>query len=350
MRRVVCIVILLLATTHCVMSIFYLNTSWINLHDYAHGVEKLPFQGRLLMAPVVRWGEEASIMHKLALRYSHSVPQLEPMSGAKLTCLLVGVVCVNLLGITLSLYSARLKLRFWWIGWALLIAILYASYGARYEQALWYPYDLPHMLAFGVATIGLLIDQPLLFISFFLLDVSIRETAIFLLPIAAVLHYRSVLWRWLMAAGLVAWALSRTAVHFLYPHNAVVRNPPHDSVRYLLPWHLPQFFSIVGFLWIPVLMGRRYLSSQYRLALYAISGIMIFTFYFAVWNESRVWLEWTTAFAIFAALELQSILSGDDRRHETMEEITAPEALIPSSAASCRGNRLLCFANHQLTA
>jgi hypothetical protein len=71
------------------------------------------------------------------------------------------------------------------------------------------------------------------------------------------------------------------------------------------PWHWPQVFSIVGFLWIPVWFGRRYLSPIQRRALYAASAMMLATFYFATWNETRVWLEWSVLFAVLATIELE---------------------------------------------
>ena len=306
--------LLVLATTHCVMSIFYVNVSFLNLQSYAHGSEQLPFQGRLLMAPVVRWGEGLAVLQKVAARFARSVPQLEPMSAAKLISLLAAIVSANLLGLAISFYSARLKIRTWWLGWAVLIAILYASYAARYEQALWYPYDLPHAFAFGLATIAIFIDEPLLFVPAFALDVAIRETSIFLLPLALALHFRSVRWRWIAAGSGVLWIASRMLVRVLYPHAAVVHNTPWLWIRYLAPWHLPQLLSIVGFLWVPVLLGRRRLDPRHRLALSVISFTMLFAFYFAVWNETRVWCEWTTAFAILACLELENLLAAAPAR------------------------------------
>ena len=80
-----------------------------------------------------------------------------------------------------------------------------------------------------------------------------------------------------------------------------------EQLRYLPPWHLPQLFSVLGFLPIPILLGRRYLPAMHRRGLYAAAFLMILgTFYFANWVESRAWIEWSTAFAIWAALELSA--------------------------------------------
>jgi hypothetical protein len=71
------------------------------------------------------------------------------------------------------------------------------------------------------------------------------------------------------------------------------------------PWHLPQLFSIAGFLWLPVWLGVKVLTRPERLALYAATAMIAFTFFFATWNETRAWSEWTVLFAILAAVQLE---------------------------------------------
>jgi thiol:disulfide interchange protein len=71
------------------------------------------------------------------------------------------------------------------------------------------------------------------------------------------------------------------------------------------PWHLPQLFSIAGFLWLPVWLAVRYLSKLERLALYGATAMIVATFYFATWNETRAWSEWSVLFAILASVQLE---------------------------------------------
>jgi hypothetical protein len=70
-------------------------------------------------------------------------------------------------------------------------------------------------------------------------------------------------------------------------------------------WYLPQVFSIAGFLWLPVWLGIKYLTRQERLALYAATAMILFTFFFATWNETRAWSEWSVFFAILAAVQIE---------------------------------------------
>ncbi|QMV18438.1 hypothetical protein GOB94_06880 [Granulicella sp. 5B5] len=309
MRRATTLFLLLLATTHCVLSIFFVNTSYLSLASYAAGNAPLPFQRRLLLVPFVRWAQSSSFLAHAAARFTLHLTQYEPLTAAKLGCILLGIVAVNALGLFSLGYARKLGLRYDWLLWALLLVILYASYAARFEQALWYPYDLPHFALFGAATLCLLADEPWLFLAFLAIDVFTRETSIFLVIVVLAVQWRSSRrsHAWLASAGIATllWLASRTLGVVLYPHNL----PKLNAVpwyRMAAPWHWPQLFSIVGFLWIPVFLARRSLTPTQQRTLYAATGCMAVTFFFATWNETRVWLEWSTLFAALAAIELQT--------------------------------------------
>jgi hypothetical protein len=73
--------------------------------------------------------------------------------------------------------------------------------------------------------------------------------------------------------------------------------------------------SIAGFLWLPVWLGVKYLTRQERLALYATTAMIFFTFFFATWNETRAWSEWTVLFAILAAVQLERSFASQPASH-----------------------------------
>jgi len=307
MRRAITIFLLLCASAHCVLSIFFVNVSYLKLSDYAAGVGPLPFQRRLLMIPFVRWAQSSALLGHAAARYTRFLIQYEPLTSAKLGCMILGILVVVALGLFSLRYPRKLGLRYDWLLWALLLVILYASYGARFEQVVWYPYDLPHMALFGAATLCLLADEPWLFLAFMAVDVFARETSIFLLAVAFITRFNNTRWRVASLLGTFLWGFSRLLAKHLYPNNPTMLNgiPWYHMAA---PWHWPQLFSIVGFLWIPVVLARRYLSQQQRLTLAVASLCMVVTFFFATWNETRVWLEWSTLFAALAAIEFQSAL------------------------------------------
>jgi hypothetical protein len=308
MRRAIIVFLLLCATTHCVLSIFFVNLGYLDLHAYGAGLAPLPFQRRLLMVPIVHWAESSTLLARAAARFTLHLNQYEPLTAAKLVCMVLGIVAVNALGL-LSLRSARrLGLRNAWLIWAFLIVILYASYAARFEQALWYPYDLPHLALFGAATLFLLADEPWLFLAVMAVDVFTRETSIFLIATAFYARIEQTRWRIASVLAALLWVSAAILGQHLYPHNPTVLNAV-PWYRMSAPWHWPQLFSIVGFLWIPVILGRKYLSQQQRITLYAASTCMLVTFFFATWNETRVWLEWSTLFAALAAIEFEASLT-----------------------------------------
>jgi hypothetical protein len=303
-RTALIAILLVLATTHCVLSIFYTNYSFIDLTAYSNGHEEMPFQGRALMSLVLRATAHSHILLKLVPRFTQHVQAVEPFTIYKLTSLLVALLSAIVLGVTLAFTSRRFGVRRWWLAWSLLLVILYVSYGARYEQSLWYPYDIPHLAVFGLATIFVFIDAPVAFLAAIVLDSLIRETAVFAIVLAIAMRSSQRTWKRVIVPSLIAWAAIMAATRYMYRANGYTGMPRLEQFRYLLPWHWPQLFSIVAFLPIPVLLGRRYLPAMHRRGLYAACVIIVATFYFANWVETRAWLEWSTAFAVWAALEL----------------------------------------------
>ncbi len=304
MRRLAAILLLICATSQCVLSIFYVNKSYLDLHAYAHGTEHEPFQRRFLMVPILHWAESNPALQAGADRYGMNVAQLEPMTAEKLACILLSLALLNLFGLWTVRASRQLTLDHWWLLWALLLVILYASYAARYEQTLWYPYDIPHLVMFGIGTVLVLSDQPYPFIAAFALDAPLRETSVFLLIFAGCVRLRSKAWRITIAIGSVVWILSRLLAYHLYSNGSHQWNGLHWYTM-LKPWHLPQDLSIVGFFVIPVWLGLRYLRPPERMALYAATAMIFLTFFFATWNETRAWSEWSVLFAILAAVQLE---------------------------------------------
>jgi hypothetical protein len=256
------------------------------------------------MVPVLHWAESSHLLQAAANRYGVNVHQPEPMSAAKLACILISLILLNAFGLWTIRASRQLGIRTWWLLWAMTLAILYISYAARYEQTLWYPYDIPHLVVFGIATIFILTDRPTAFVAAFTIDAPIRETSIFLLALAFAVHVRSKSWRIAIAGGAVVWGAVRFAALRLYSDGTHEWN----GLRWynqIKPWHLPQVFSIVGFLWLAVWLGVRYLNSRERAALYAATAMILLTFFFATWNETRAWSEWTVLFAVLSVTQLE---------------------------------------------
>ena len=94
----------------------------------------------------------------------------------------MGVGFVSMLMMTCAAiwYGHRRFRQFWWLPAMLMLTMFYVTYAARYETALWYPYDLPHFAVFGIACLAILEGAWWPVIILFAIDLPIRETAIYL--------------------------------------------------------------------------------------------------------------------------------------------------------------------------
>ena len=266
------------------------------------------------MVPILHWAESSHTLQAVAARFGANVPQPERMSAEKLASMLLSLILLNAFGLWTIRASRHLGIRHWWLLWSLLLVILYISYAARYEQPLWYPYDIPHLVVFGTATVFLLSNRPWPFVAAFAIDAPIRETSVFLIALALIVHFRAKSWRIAIAACSAIWIFSRIIAQHLYPNGPHSWNALHWYTM-IKPWHLPQVFSIVGFLWLPVWLGVKYLTRQERIALYGASAMIFLTFVFATWNETRAWSEWSVLFAILSAVQLERVLADSTEIH-----------------------------------
>ena len=322
----VALVLLFLACLHCSRAIFFQNVSWINLHLYSIGQERKPFQERVAMMPILRAAGKSSVMQKAAAAIDKEdrhqlgrapLDAAEPFSAEKLASLLAGTVCNLIAVIILWKLGTRIAGdRFGALQWlpaAIFLVILYVSYAARYEEAYWYPYDLPHMLIFGTACLCLLEGRLWLLFPLFALDVPMRETSLYLVLIAAPFFAQR--WKWKGAsAALVAMAAYWVVIRVLISRAFALNDSETGSRLVLnlknlaLPLHWPQMASALGFLLVPVFLGRAYLSAPQRRFLDTMVPCLLVTAWFGMWIESRITLEWSMPLAYLATLEFISFM------------------------------------------
>lgn len=316
LQSCVVVLLLLLAGVHCAMSIVYDNEEWLSLSRYAAGQERNPYQGRAALVPVLRWAGSNYHMVKWAQRAETRFPHLRysvPIGPEKLASMAIGIGSIWGAILICNLYGVRRLPRLWWLPATILLAILYASYGARYEHALWYPYDLPHMLLFGASCACLLSGRPLGALAFFLLDIPVRETSLYLVPLSFCLFSKKRRTKQYIAMACVAlllWAAIRLPIMYAYRHNTtelgnrLLRNV--REIKNIADW--PTIASSVGFLVLPVWFGRKYLSFEARAFLWLTLPCAALSSYYGILIESRVFVEWTLPFALLAASEVDGYL------------------------------------------
>ncbi len=315
---------LLLATIQCVRADFFVNDTFLDWQAYAHGQAPLPYQGRAALMPLFRWAENSSRMQAIASRYAATVRvgtlYYEPVTVEKFVSLLLGLASLSAMMLAAFWWSRRQRIRPWWLANVLVLTIMTVTATMRATTNYWYAYDLPHAALFGIGAIlalegfwgGMLVC--------FLIDVPLRETALFsilmLAPVffvqqrQAFVHQGATAARWIRTAALVAgmgvyWAVIRLLIarRFAGNLNLTYSRLAQNVHEILFPHHWPQLFSAGGYVVIFVWLERRRLSRVQRALLYGCAACVPITLWFGVWTETRVWMEWTMPLAALATVE-----------------------------------------------
>jgi hypothetical protein len=317
---------LFLATVHCVRSIFFVNVSYVDLVKYGAGTERMPYQGRVAMMPVIRYAGHSTALERAAgffdrayrtASFQFSNPP-ERITPEKLACIVMGLLATLLATSFLVYDSLKRSWSAWWLSSALFLAMLYISYAARYEAPFWYPYDLPHIALFGCSALCILNGWYIWAFCFFMLDIPMRETSLFLIPVLLAVGYAKRL------RTAFVWATAMLAlwlpIHFIIDHH-FAGSPSEANVHFyfikvalLNPFHWPQIASAFGFLLLPLVLNFGKLNRTERFFVFgAIPGVLMTTMY-GVWFESRIWDEWLIPFAVLLSLQTMRILRSDSTR------------------------------------
>lgn len=333
MRRWVAVVLLMLATIHCGRSIFYDNAGCLDLRKYALGEELNPFQSRVTMMPLLRWAHTSRIAAWL-IRYdmdTHSQGHivLEPHTPERAVTETVGIFCLLIMVSVLIGWGWSRFGALWWAPATLLIAMMDVSYAARYMESIWWPYDLPHYLFFGLAFYFLMQKRFALVALFFACDVPTCEKAVYLLPcMAAFLPYtadrRKIIGY--LAAMAVYFAAVRGVISHTFAHNQSITGVYYQGNYHALigPQYWAQIASAVGFMLPPLFLCRRYLRPEHRALLYGFLPGLLVTGVFGIWFESRVWGEWCMPAAMLLMLEWQGRYAGEEVGERISEEVRMP--------------------------
>ena len=309
--------LLLLAAIHCARAVFYESVSHLVLTRYIEGTERMPFQARIAMAPILGFAHQNAFLQRQAAQdIDHRFAYLhisDAASPEKLAATYIGVVCTVLLIAALVWYGRRTFVVFWWLPAVLALVMMQILFVVRYEQILWFPYDLPQCLLFGLACICIFESWWVGFALLFLLDIPMRETIVLLIPCLLAVHYGSRHWRRALALSavlVVPWAAFRLWVVHRFAHNPSEAGVHYHQIAHSIyePGHWPQIASAFAFLWIPLWLGRKRLSqTQYRFLLGALPGLFCVAL-FGIWYEQRIWGEWIAPAAILLTAQATSLL------------------------------------------
>lgn len=309
-RRAALLAIYIIATIQFIWCYFRLTQPYVNTARYELGHERMPFQGRVLMALPMRWASHSRVLSWLANGLSdHSVYWFpKPVHAEVLVQAAVDVGCLLLAGwLTTKLYQASSSRHlFTPVIYPLFLAVCAATYVMHTAQNFRYIYDFPSLMFFAAAMILIYLRRHWgWFVVLFCVATVNRETTLLLLPLYMLngaVEDGQFAWPRLLRAKTLAivlplaglWMAWEMLIHHLFAH--------HYSEFYLrfdwnlkslaLPLAWPQLLSAGGYLLLfVVLMHRQVADPRLRAWLWLVPVWLAFMFVYGILIETRVFGE-----------------------------------------------------------
>ena len=299
-----------LAAVQFVGSYLFLEWPYINLDLWERGYAPLPFQTRLLLAPVYRWVDTAPWSVHYASRlaknnyfFPHGV------TAGLILEFYIGIACVLFSGwVALRLYTAatgRNLLRS--LIFPLFLALCSIVYIMHTVQNFRYVYDMPSLAAFAAGFYLIYFRKPVIwFVLLFTVATLNRETTLLLLPFWAISQAVGpdgrIRWRTLLNARVLGillplmayWMVWHHVVFAIFSTNASEYYPRllFNARCFLRLRYWPQLASAFGFMWPLLLLYRRQVrDAQLRAWLLVLPVWYAFMTLWAILTETRVFGE-----------------------------------------------------------
>lgn len=176
----------LLMTVQFVACYLFLAHPYIDFNRFAHGYERLPFQTRLLFAPLFRWALESPFLINYADRLSKNnyfFPRGIGPGGV--VELYLNIPCVLIAGwVTVRLYQAATRKHLLtWLVYPLFLVLCTVTYILHAVQNFRFVYDMPSLMFFSLGLYLIYFRKStLLLVALFAVATLNRETTLFLIP------------------------------------------------------------------------------------------------------------------------------------------------------------------------
>jgi hypothetical protein len=325
-KRILIRLIYLLATIQFAWCYFWLTRPYVNTRLYEMGLERMPFQGRMLMMMPMRLAHASFVLDWVAefFKLSHFwFPQ--PVHPEVLIQAAINVICLLSAGyFTTKIYQASSR-QGWLtpIVYPLLLIACAATYMMHTVQNFRFIYDLPSLAFFSAAMYLIYFRKHWgFFAALFVVATINRETTLLLLPLYMIneavergefrwpllLRTRTLLVALPLAAFWGAWQIF---VRHLFAHNPSEFYPRIGwNVKSLLvPQAWPQLLSTSAYLLLFVaLTWRRISDSRLRAWVLILPIWFVFMFTFGILIETRVFGELIPFLVCATALILEEML------------------------------------------
>ena len=333
MKRWICGVLNLLATVQVVW--FYVNRvpCYLKLPLYERGMERMPFQGRILMALPLRWAHESAWLTALAERLTGMKGWFPAGGWAEgIVEAVVGVASVVVAGwVARSIYKAASgKGLFTGLVYPLCLVMVVVTYGWQTMHWMRFVYDLPSLGFFAVGVWLIYFRRSLWWFSLvFVVGTVNRETTLFLLVMLLIREGLSGWRRVAPAVGLltVYWVGWHVWVTRHFAGNAAENGPRMWLNIGLLMWPLAwaQMLSAGAFC-LPLVVGyrNRIKDLVVRRWVWVLPVWFVFMMKFGILLEVRIFGELIPYLAVAMCLILESVVmekcgQGVDKRVATVE-------------------------------
>jgi hypothetical protein len=308
-ERVVGYFLAILATLHFLRSYFVINTEYLDYANYENGVEKMPYQGRFLMALVFRLVHSSESFNHLAarLRAPFNTPEI-------LATIVVNLLSIGLIAIVITALYRRVQPsgRLPWLPYFLMLWMFSETYVVRSQQAGYMPYDIFAVALFTLAVYFCYTQQYVPLSLVFVVACINRETILMIIPLLLI--------NWIVPKGpgrrrwrepvlatvlLCFWI----AVH-VYVQHRFAGNPTEacnciqKNLKQLAnPAQWPQIASAGGFLFpLPFLFWSTMRDRRFRLYSLIIPMWIAIMLKVGLVGETRVFGELIGFLAVYSAI------------------------------------------------
>ncbi|WP_263383667.1 hypothetical protein [Granulicella arctica] len=312
-KRLGMVALYLLATVQFVWCYLWQVRPYVLTSAYEQGTERMPFQGRLLMMPVMRWAHNQQwVTHISTLMHANIYWFPRPMQPEVLVQALIDFACIVTAGlVATSIYRRASRLHLLTpLVYPMVLVLCVTTYILHTIQNFRFIYDLPSLAFFSIALWLIYCHKPVwIFAAVFLVATLNRETTLLLLPIYAISELfhnqrrdNRPDWTRLYSARVLAvviplalyWLSWQVAVRHIFAHNPseFYSRIPQNLGFLISPRAWPQMLGACGYLFPIVLILRRHLrSTELRAWLWVLPIWFAFMFVYGILIETRIFGE-----------------------------------------------------------
>jgi hypothetical protein len=291
------------------------NTNYIDLGKYSHLQEKRYFQGRILMAPVIRIATESrAFLRCYSVLFSKTVDTPEDLVVAAVNCASLLLLLPTVVALRRAFHPAP---RSSWLAPLLTLLVLSFTYVVRYEQRFTMPYDLLSVFLFTLGLLMIIQRRGWALLLIMLVAAPNRETALFLVPVWFWMEWRERRLASALAYGLIAgaiWVAWRMEINHLLGSAMLYDFQWQQNFRTAVnPIHWPQLFSVFGFLAAPMWLLRGYVTDpKLRATWIALIPHLVAALVVGVWRETRIFGEFCPLVGITFAIQIEQVLGSKE--------------------------------------